>query len=177
MRIVVSPRSTDVLLRVFVGACLVFLFLPVVLVIIFSLSSRALASFPFQGPSLRWYRDAFGDRATVDALISSIKLAAPSSLVAASAATAAAYALVRDNRRVAAACSFFITIPLLLPLLVIGIALVTAFDSAGVQFSLWTAFCASAGRESHQRRHSANSSSEVSAVSIPVMLQRRPRIS
>ena len=141
MNIFTSRRTTDVALRVFVVGCLIFLFMPVVLVVFFSFSSKPIASFPFHGPSLRWYRSAFGDSTTVSALVASLKLAALSSLVAATAATAASYALARANRKIAAGCTVLIGMPLVLPLLVIGIALVTAFDAVNVPFSLWTAFC------------------------------------
>jgi spermidine/putrescine transport system permease protein len=136
-----SRRLGDAALRVFVILCLIFLFMPVVLVILFSFSSRPLASFPISGLSLRWYQSAFGDTTTVEALLASIKLAVLSSVVAAAVGTAAAYALVRANKRLAAGCTLAISTPLVLPLLVIGIALVTAFDALHVRFSLWTAFC------------------------------------
>jgi spermidine/putrescine transport system permease protein len=138
-QVITSRAATDWVLRTFVLLCLLFLFLPVVLVVLFSFSSNPIAAFPFHGPSLRWYRQAFGDTTTVDALLASVKLATLSGLAGTVLAMGAALAIVRWRRVPAALSSALIGLPLVLPALIIGIALASAFDLLGVRLSLWTA--------------------------------------
>jgi spermidine/putrescine transport system permease protein len=134
-----SRTVTDGALRAFVVLCLLFLFLPVVLVVLFSFSSNAIAAFPFHGPSLKWYRQAFGDSTTVDALLTSFKLAALAGLAGTMLGTAAALAIVHWRRVPAAVSLTLIGLPLVLPALIIGIALASAFNLIGVKLSVWTA--------------------------------------
>ena len=54
-----TRRPGNVAAVAFVSLVLVFLFLPVVVVVLFSFNDAASTSLPIKGLSLRWYRAAF----------------------------------------------------------------------------------------------------------------------
>ena len=136
------PRSaTDWMLRIYAFGALFFLLAPVLLLVLFSFSSRPLAAFPFKGPTLHWYDEALSDETTVDALMVSLKLALLSALIATVVAAAAAYGSARRGGKLASFFASSLGLPALLPALVVGIALVTAFDVVGMQLGFFTALC------------------------------------
>ena len=65
-----SGRSTQSALGfAVVGLVLALLFIPIVLIVLFSFNSTARLSFPITGLSLRWYRAAWEQQGFVDALL------------------------------------------------------------------------------------------------------------
>ena len=61
-------------------AALVFLYVPLGIVVLFSFHSTGGLSFPFEGVSLRWYREVFGDEGFRDALLNSTIVAVATSV-------------------------------------------------------------------------------------------------
>ena len=51
---------------IYMALCYVFIFLPVVVLVLFSFQSGKLPMPPFNSPSLRWYQAAFADGRLVD---------------------------------------------------------------------------------------------------------------
>ena len=103
-----------------------YLLAPLAIVIIVSFSSASFLQFPPPGLSLRWYENLFGDTNWVNAILVSIEVLVPSSILATLLGTAAAYALVRGHIPGAS----FITACLMLPIVVPGI--ITAAALFGV---------------------------------------------
>lgn len=134
-----SQTVSDAALRAIVAAALAFMLLPVALVVLFSFSSDPEMAFPFHGPTLRWYRESFSDPSVVHGLWNSLILAASSSVLAVSAGTAAGIAVARARPRVAAVLSSILTLPMLMPPLLLGISLSTLFAALTVPLSLATA--------------------------------------
>ncbi len=134
-----SQSMSDAALRCIVVVALVFMLLPVALVVLFSFSSDPEMAFPFHGPTLRWYRESFSDPSVVHGLWNSLILAASSSVLAVSAGTAAGIAVARARPRVAAVLSSVLTLPMLMPPLLLGISLSTLFAAVAVPLSLATA--------------------------------------
>jgi len=58
--------------RVYLGAGFVFLFLPIVTLLVFSFQKNQYASIPGQGWSLRWYEKLFDDDMLLSALFNSL---------------------------------------------------------------------------------------------------------
>jgi putative spermidine/putrescine transport system permease protein len=104
----------------------VFLLAPLAVVVIISFSSAPFLQFPPPGLSLRWYDQLFSTPAWINALVVSVEMMVPSSILATLMGTAAAYALVRGRvpgARLIAAC-------LMLPIVVPG--MITAAALFGV---------------------------------------------
>lgn len=124
---------------VLVGVILVFLFAPVVVVLLFSFNAVATTSLPFAGFSLRWYETAFGDRLFVESLLNSVKVAVVVAAFTALVGTSAAFALARHRSRWLDLFSSFVTAPLILPTLFLGIALLSFYTQIGLRPWLGTA--------------------------------------
>ena len=119
-------------------AALVFLYVPLGVVVLFSFHSTGGLSFPFEGVSLRWYRDVFGDQGFRDALVNSTVVAVATSVVTLVLGTMAAYGLSRTASRLRAPLAALLFVPVTLPGLFIGIALLSYFSRLQIDLSLKT---------------------------------------
>ncbi len=75
---------------------LVFLYLPIVILVIYSFNASRLVTV-WGGWSLRWYTEFFHDRAMIDAAWMSVRVAAASATIATLFGTLAAVALSRGE--------------------------------------------------------------------------------
>jgi len=123
----------------FVVCVLLFLFLPIVLIVLFSFNASPTLSFPVTGLTLGWYREVLGDPLFVAALKSSLELAAVTAVAAGLLGTAAAFGVSRFRRRTQNLITYAVLLPSILPVLVIGIALAVFLDALGLNLSLRTA--------------------------------------
>jgi spermidine/putrescine transport system permease protein len=117
---------------------LVFLFVPLLLVVLFSFHKTGGLSFPFTGFSLRWYRDTFGSFEFREALKNSAIVAVSVSVVTLILGTLAAYGISRSTSRLRAPIGLLFFLPITLPGLFIGIAMLVSFRRVDFQLSLAT---------------------------------------
>jgi spermidine/putrescine transport system permease protein len=104
-----------------------FLYLPVVVLVLFSFSASRYASI-WGGFSLEWYAKLFHNPDIARALLNSLVIAAGTTLIATVLGTLAALGLERvANRRRAARYDAALTLPILVPDIVQGIALLLFF--------------------------------------------------
>jgi ABC-type spermidine/putrescine transport system permease subunit II len=106
-----------------------FLYVPVLLLAFFSFNKSAAGNLPFTGFTFKWYADLFRDYLVIDAFKNSLIVAAITSLVSTAIGTAAAFALVRSQLRFAEFLRVFFVLPMMIPGLLIGIALLVFFSS------------------------------------------------
>jgi spermidine/putrescine transport system permease protein len=126
------------LLRAFFCLVVIFLYAPIVILLIFSFNDSAVPTFPLSGFTFRWYR-AFLENADLrSALETSAIIAALSSLGAVVLGILASIALTRRRFRGKAAVSALLLSPLVIPYLVFGISLLLLFHQLGVPRSLLT---------------------------------------
>ena len=124
-------------LRLFVLVFFVFLFAPIVLVILFSFnSSRSLQQ--FDGFSLRWYETFFETESLRDSLVASIQIALITMVIATILGTMLAYGLVRARTRWSDTANVLMLIPLVMPEIVAGASALLLFTQVGLQLSLTT---------------------------------------
>jgi spermidine/putrescine transport system permease protein len=121
---------------------LVFLFAPVIVVVLFSFDARGVGTFPIQELTLQHYRDFFADDVMIEAAKNSAVVALAATVVTVVIGTAAAFALVRHRVRLGGAFTALVVLPIVLPPLLLGIALLSFFDRLDVQLSLWTVIVA-----------------------------------
>jgi spermidine/putrescine transport system permease protein len=130
-------RALDALLNVYAGVALLYLLVPIAIIIVFSFNEpRGRFNFIWQEFSLDAWGDPFGVPGIGDALVSSLEIAALSTLIATALGTLTALALVRYEFRGRAPVNFFIFIPLATPEVVLGAALLSLF----INFSVATGF-------------------------------------
>lgn len=108
------------------AATLIFLLGPLVVVILFSFNDAASLSFPMTGLSTKWYRQVFQNPDFVDALTRSLQLAFFTAVVTLVLGTAAAYGVTRSQSRLRSPATAILFLPVTLPGLFLGIALLSA---------------------------------------------------
>lgn len=106
----------------------VFLYLPLLVVIIYAFNSAAITTWPPSQPSLHWFQVLWNDPDPRDAFVNSVKVAAAATVIAILLGTAAAFALQRFRFPGREALNFAITLPILLPGIVTGFAMTTWFS-------------------------------------------------
>ena len=99
---------------------LVFLFVPLVLMVLFSFHSTGGLTFPFEGFSLRWYDEVFSSPAFRSALKNSAIVATCVAAVTLVLGTAAAYGLSRMPGKLRVPLAFLFFLPITLPGLFLG---------------------------------------------------------
>ena len=106
-----------------------FLILPMLVVVAFSFSDRSYFTFPPEGFSLRWYEAAWESGRFLGPAIRSLAVALLSTLIAAAISIPATLGLRRlPVGRLRTALEFFFLTPLIVPALIIGIALLYAYN-------------------------------------------------
>lgn len=117
---------------------LIFLFVPLVVVVLFSFHETGGLSFPFTGFSTRWYEEVFSSPEFTAALENSAIVAAVVSAVTLLLGTAAAYGLTRMHARVRPWVALLLFLPLTLPGLFMGISMLVFFARLELKLSLVT---------------------------------------
>jgi spermidine/putrescine transport system permease protein len=126
---VALSRSGAWLLRSFFFLVVIFLYAPILILLIFSFNDSNIPAFPLSGFTFRWYHDFFANPDLQGALKTSAVVAALSSLGAVVLGILAAIALVRRAFRGKPAVSAFLLSPLVIPYLVFGISLLLLFQA------------------------------------------------
>lgn len=119
------------------GAGYLFVFLPVLPLILFSFQGVGLPVPPFRGPSLQWYARTLGDHRLMAALLNSLFVAIGSSLVATILGFLASFGLARFRLWGAGLIEGLLLLPLTVSYLIIGMGLLVLFNTLGVPRSLW----------------------------------------
>ena len=126
--------------RVASGVCLAlgygFIFLPVVVLVLFSFQAGRLPVPPFNGPSLKWYGQVLADRDLMAALGNSLAVALVSSALALVLGFLAAHALARYRLPGSVMMRALLIAPMTVSYLIIALGLLTVFNSVGVRPSL-----------------------------------------
>ncbi len=115
-----------------------FLLLPIVVVIPVSFTEATVFRFPPQGFSLQWYEKVRNVEALLSSLWLSTQIAALSTVISLLLGTLCAIALVRGRVPGGTAIATFMTAPLMLPGLVLGIAMLQALREVGLRDAWWS---------------------------------------
>lgn len=119
-----APSNTPFgMMGVYVLAYLVFLYLPVMLIPLFSFNDSIQAAFPLKGFTWEWYRSLSGNEALGKALANSVGIGLTSAAIATLCGVTIAYQDVYGQSRLAQVISLLSRLPVLIPGLIIGIAL------------------------------------------------------
>lgn len=110
------------------------LYLPILILIIFSFNDRELVSFPWEGFTTRWYEQFFRDTVILNALKTSAWIAMVASMLTTVLAIPASIAMSRRRFFAKGLVSGFLLAPLVVPLVVLGTALLILFNYMGMPF-------------------------------------------
>jgi ABC-type spermidine/putrescine transport system permease subunit II len=119
-------------------AALIFLVAPLAIVVLFSFHETAALTFPFTGFSLRWYRSVLASAEFRAATFNSLIVATAVALSTLLLGSLAAYGLSRTSSRLRFVLALLFFLPITLPGLFLGLALLVFFARAGIELSLVT---------------------------------------
>lgn len=124
----------------YVLTVLLFLYVPVAVIVLFSFADSPRLSLPIEGFTFDWYVRAFQNPLLMSALRNSLVLALISAVVCGGLGAAFAFGLVKvRSARARALLNGASMLPAVVPLLVTGIALAVVFSFVGSPQSLWNA--------------------------------------
>ena len=124
---VAMSRNGKRLLAVFFGLFIVFLYLPTVLLLLFSFNNSTVIAFPITDLTTAFYEAAWQDDEIRKSLIASLQVAAGTAVVATALGVLVSYALARRSMRFKAGVSAIILLPLVVPTVVLGVSLLVLF--------------------------------------------------
>ena len=134
-----SARRQGWVLAVYTAFVFAFLFVPVLMVVLFSFNKTASFTFPFHGWSLQWYRSVFSSPDYRSAIFASLKVALVTVAIVTVIGTLAAIAVTRYASRARETLRSIFLVPAALPGLFLGIALLSLFIRTKTDLSLGTA--------------------------------------
>ncbi|MEP1586318.1 ABC transporter permease [Sulfitobacter sp.] len=120
--------------------------LPVILVTIMSFSAADNTGFPPEALSLRWYsevtamfttEDANSAQSVVSSTITSLVVAVIVMVISTGVCIPLAYVLARGDRRIRSGMELLFTLPLVFPLVILGIAFLLIAESLRLDIGIW----------------------------------------
>jgi putative spermidine/putrescine transport system permease protein len=125
-------------LAVWTLAVVLFLWLPLLIILVYAFNTSNIQSWPIPGFTTHWFSVAWHDQEARSALLLSLKAALCATGVALVLGTMAAVGVARFRFFGREAVSFLLVLPIALPGVITGIALSSFYTFWGVPFSLWT---------------------------------------
>ncbi|MFJ1311421.1 ABC transporter permease [Agrobacterium sp. P15N1-A] len=122
----------------YAGLVYLFIFLPVVVLVLFSFQDGTLPVPPLNGLTLRWYEAILADGKLMAALGNSLVVASISSAVACLLGFLAAYAFARYTLPASGFLRGLIVAPMTVSTLIIGLGLLSMLNVTGMRLSLLT---------------------------------------
>lgn len=114
-------------LRTFFVLLVVFLYAPIVVLVVFSFNDSVVISFPLSGFTLRWYEQFLSNPSLIRALRTSLTVATFSSAITVALGVLASVVIVRRRFAGKSAVSALLLSPLVIPYVVFGISLLVLF--------------------------------------------------
>jgi putative spermidine/putrescine transport system permease protein len=125
-------------LRITTGLVLLFLYVPIVIVILYAFNAARDQTWPITRWTTEWFGVALDNSDLHDAFVLSVEAALGATVVALLLGTLASLAVHRFTFFGRDTVSFMLVLPIALPGIVTGMALNATFNSFHVPFSLWT---------------------------------------
>jgi len=125
-------------LRIVTALTLVVLYAPIAYVARLSVNTASNYAWPPRGFTMHWWGRALHEAGPRDALLNSVKTGLFATAIALVLGTLAAFALTRNRFFGRNTINLFIVLPIALPGIVTGVALLSAFQRVGVGLSFAT---------------------------------------
>jgi putative spermidine/putrescine transport system permease protein len=132
-----GSRSLRWFLRIISGAVLLFLYVPLVVVVLYAFTKSSTASWPPQLFTLKWFTEAWHNPQIPPALKNSILVAIIATLIALTLGTLASFAMARARFFGRDTISFALVLPIAFPGIVTALALSSMVDAMpGLNFGI-----------------------------------------
>jgi spermidine/putrescine transport system permease protein len=128
-----EPRLTAYAILVYA-----FLYLPIIVLIVYSFNGSGVGGFPPAGWTFDWYRQLFADAPLWNAVLNSLIVAAVAVAISLSLGLPAALALDRAEFPGKALFRRLVLLPLILPGIITGLSLLMLFVGVGMKLGLVT---------------------------------------
>jgi putative spermidine/putrescine transport system permease protein len=115
-----------------------FLLVPLLVIVLFAFDASNVQTFPIQHWTTHWFSVAWNDPAVRSALWLSVKAGVAATLIALVLGTLVAFGIHRFRFFGRDSLSLLLVLPIALPGIVTGLALQSAFNLVGIQFSIYT---------------------------------------
>jgi len=125
-------------LQIYTILVFAFLYLPIVVLTVYSFNGKSVGGFPPRGWTFHWYRLLFDDDPLWASVSNSLLVAGGAMLVALLLGVPAALALDRSSFPGKAVFRRLVLLPLILPGIITGLSLLILFVTAGLKLSLLT---------------------------------------
>lgn len=122
--------------RIGIAAILLFLYLPIVILVLYSFNDARSLSWPMSGLTLDWYRRLAANEDLLEALGNSLYVATGATALTLLIGVPASLALDRLDFPGMAAFRKLVLLPIALPGVITGISLLTLFQVLGIRLSL-----------------------------------------
>jgi len=133
-----ESAGLKIALRVWVALVLLFLFVPILLIVVYAFDPATVESWPIHGFTMHWFTVAWNDPAVRQAFLLSVRVALLATGTALVLGSAVAYALHQFRFFGRDAISFLLVLPIALPGVVTGLALNSFFTFTQIRLSIWT---------------------------------------
>lgn len=115
-----------------------FMYLPILVIVVFSFSKGRVLSLPISGWTLDWYRQALMDERLQTGLFNSLQVAIAACAIAAILGTLAALAVQRSRFFGESTFRAAVVLPIILPGIITGVAMLSFFSSLDLPLGLLT---------------------------------------
>jgi spermidine/putrescine transport system permease protein len=133
-----SPSGRSPLLASYAVLVYAFLYLPIIVLVVYSFSGAGIGGFPPAGWTLNWYRQLFADAALWEAVLNSLIVAVAAVGIGLALGLPAALTLDRVPFPGKTIFRRLVLLPLILPGILTGLSLLMLFVGAGMKLSLLT---------------------------------------
>jgi spermidine/putrescine transport system permease protein len=129
-------RTGKTLLSSYFGLLVLFLYAPLVVLLVFAFNSGTIPSLPIKSFSTKWFGTAFSDTPLIQALIRSAVIAVINGFAATLLGTMAAVTLARKRLALRGVVMTLVLLPLVVPYIVLAVGLVVLLHELGITTSL-----------------------------------------
>jgi len=133
-----NSSRTSIPLTFYYFTLIALLYLPIVLLFLFSINASASLSFPIKQLTLDWYQKLFAADAILRSARNSVFVAVGSSFAATILGTMVSILMLRYKFRSQNLIVALAVLPLIVPYVVLGVALLILFSVLHIERSLWT---------------------------------------
>ncbi|HMV98483.1 MAG TPA: ABC transporter permease [Anaerolineales bacterium] len=133
-----NERRAPFPLSLYYFSLIVLLYLPIGILLLFSLNSNTTLTFPLRGLTFDWYRNLLTSDAVLRSARNSLIVASGSSLVATVLGTMVSLLLTRFQFKGKNLLLMLSALPLIVPYIVLGVALLLLFSALHIERSLFT---------------------------------------
>jgi putative spermidine/putrescine transport system permease protein len=134
----VTSRGTRIALGVWTALIVLFLFVPIIIILVYAFNRSNVQSWPLPGLSTKWFSSTFNDQAMRQSLWLSVRAGLIATAIAILLGSLAAFAVHRLRFFGREAVSFMLVLPIALPGIITGMALNSFFTFSGTNLSLTT---------------------------------------